>query len=325
MQRPLRKRVFDAAVTVLVAVLSGLVRRLPFGSLASVGGAVGAVVRVSRVRTREVVSRLADAGIPDPPGTARAVYRSLGTALVELLWTEGHGARDLAPRVTFTPRALRALELARERGAVIATAHVGSWDVMACHVASSTPLVVLTKRLSNASLDRRWQSLRAEKGVTLVSGSGALARCRLALAQRKVVALMIDQAPARTTGAVELPFLGRPAFHDLAPALLALRARVPLVVAWGTRQPDGSHVIDAPLVLPPPSRATRAAAVDATRSLAEALERHVRAHPDQWLWLHRRWKQPAPRGTRAAWTTPSASVPEPSARASSLAPASTRT
>jgi KDO2-lipid IV(A) lauroyltransferase len=70
-----------------------------------------------------------------------------------------------------------------------------------------------------------------------------------------------------------------------------MRTGAPIVLALGKRRPDGRHEIDIPLVLRPPDAPARAWADDAMRSLAEHLDVFVRAHPDQWLWLHRRWKR----------------------------------
>jgi KDO2-lipid IV(A) lauroyltransferase len=106
-----------------------------------------------------------------------------------------------------------------------------------------------------------------------------------------VVALLIDQAPTRSGGVVTLPFLGRAAKHDLAPALLAARARAPLLVMAGHRDLQGRHRLELLDALDPEElRGGRAAAERTTRRASEAVERFVREHPEQWLWLHRRWK-----------------------------------
>jgi KDO2-lipid IV(A) lauroyltransferase len=106
-----------------------------------------------------------------------------------------------------------------------------------------------------------------------------------------VVALLVDQAPERAGGVATLPFLGRPARHDLGPALLAARARAPIVVLLGRRREDGLHVLELADAIPPEELRGRGAAVRATARIAAAVEGFVRAHPEQWLWLHRRWKR----------------------------------
>src|SRR5262249_37273832 len=148
----------------------------------------------------------------------------------------------------------------------------------------------VTKRLSWRALDRYWQRLRAERGVSLVDAQGATAEVRDALAQGGVVALLVDQAPERASGVATFPFLGKPAKHDLAPALLAARARAPVVVLFGRRDERGMHRLELCEQISPEELRARGGAQAAMERIAAALERFVRACPEQWLWLHRRWK-----------------------------------
>lgn len=329
MSRPASKRALDAVVSAIVAALGWLVAALPWRALGAVGSALAFVAgRVLRVRRREVVARIERGAVVsgrDAERVADAMYRSLGTGLAELLWSTAQPEAEVARRVRLTPRAEAALAAARETGAIVATAHTGNWDLVACAIAGRAPLTVVTKRLSNAALDRRWQALRAARGVALVDAAGATRRCLAALRARGLVALLVDQAPATEQGTIAHPFLGQDALHALVPAVLAERARVPLIVAFGRRLPDGSHEVDVPLVLRPPARGGRAWAAQATRDVADALGAFVRSHPEAWLWLHRRWKRPAVRGTREPWTTSSASARTPSALACSSEPGSTAT
>jgi KDO2-lipid IV(A) lauroyltransferase len=121
--------------------------------------------------------------------------------------------------------------------------------------------------------------------------AGHAARRSLAALRRGAwVVSMIDQAPERARGIVSVGFLGAVADVDLAPALLALRARCPLVVAFPKRTADG-HAVELVGVLEPPPGAGRAWALGAMREATGMLEQFVRRHPEQWLWMHRRWKR----------------------------------
>jgi KDO2-lipid IV(A) lauroyltransferase len=104
------------------------------------------------------------------------------------------------------------------------------------------------------------------------------------------VAMLIDQAPERSRAVIEMPFLGAIAQVDLAPALVALRARAPLVLALPWRRADGTHALHIAAIVRPPARAGRGWAIAAMRRVTAELEAFVREHPAQWLWMHRRWK-----------------------------------
>jgi KDO2-lipid IV(A) lauroyltransferase len=268
--------------------VAAFVALFPWRTLRWAGACLGLVVgSLVRVRRRHVESAMARAGIAPRPA-ARAMYASLGTALFEFLWMAGRRERWLDGQVRLTPRARAELGT---RAVVIATAHTGNWDLVACAAGRALmPLTVITKRLHAAWLDAFWQGARRAQGVDLVDAAGAWARARGALVEGRSVALLIDQAPERFAGAVEATFLGAPARCDRTPALLAARARVPLVLALGRRLPDGTHLIDVPFVREPAARVSRAWVDEATRDLQSALDEFVRAHPSQWLWLHRRWK-----------------------------------
>jgi Kdo2-lipid IVA lauroyltransferase/acyltransferase len=232
------------------------------------------------------------AGIAEASRTADAMYRSLGTGVFELL------ALALSPKKTIavaglSPALTEVLGRDCRRGVVVATAHTGNWDLVACGLAARVPLTVITKRLSVSWLNSCWQRLRAARGVRLVEAGAAARVARRALGQGEWVAALIDQAPERRRGVTSAAFLGARADVDLAPALLALRARCPLVVAFPRRTPDG-HEVELAGILEPPPGAGRQWAEQAMLEATAWLEAFVRRHPDQWLWMHRRWKR-APR------------------------------
>jgi Kdo2-lipid IVA lauroyltransferase/acyltransferase len=255
-------------------------RRLGGAGLALV---VGSVLRVRRRHVEEALRR---AGLGPAPTLARAMYARLGEHLLEVL------SLLLSPRVlqkVQIPHAELRTVRGGGRGAVIATAHTGNWDLTACALARHVPLTVVTRRLSVKPLDRLWQRLRGRSGVRLVTEGQASQAARHTLARGGIVAMMVDQVPLRDRGVIRVPFLGAPAPVDLGPALIALRARVPLVAAFPLRTPDGSHHVVVCGVIEPPRVPARQWAEQSMQKVTAWLEAFVRAHPEQWLWMHRRW------------------------------------
>lgn len=234
---------------------------------------------------------MAAAGVDRPRERASAMYAALGASLVEFLWmmVRGRGALGRV-RIDAGSRERWDAVLAEGRGVVVAASHTGNWDMAACAIAQQVELLVVTKHLRIRWMDRLWQSTRARLGVHLSDALGAVRRARAVLRRRGVVAMMIDQVPQSPRHASPVEFLGRTAPVDRAPAALAAASRVPLVVAAARRDRAGGHILYVLDVLRPPPRPSRAWVVDATRTATLLLDRFVRAHPDQWLWLHRRWK-----------------------------------
>jgi KDO2-lipid IV(A) lauroyltransferase len=302
----------------LLRVLSRAVGLLPWRALPALGAVLGWIVgSVVRVRRAHVERGMRAAGIRDVGIEARAMYRSLGTSAVELLYLAARGA-EAAAHARVDPASERCWQqaLGRGRGVVIAASHTGNWDLAACTVARDVELLVVTKRLRVRSLDSFWQSTRAAQGVALTEPSGALARARAVLGRGGAVAMMIDQVPASARHAIAAEFLGRMATVDRAPAVLAAACRAPLVVAASRREASGRHVLVVLDVLEPGPRPSRAWVMQATAAATRALDQFVRAHPSQWLWLHRRWK---PLDRKPQRTTLRVPCPKPPIRSSSPA------
>ena len=281
------------AVAFVLRALSALAGVVPWRWLRAVGAVLGWIAGSAlRIRRTHVEAAMRAAGVSDVRTQASAMYRSLGTSAAELLHLAGSRARVVTQaRIDEDSRAPWNAALGRGRGVVVAASHTGNWDLAACAIAGHVELLVVTKHLSVRSIDAFWQSIRASCGVGLVSSEGALDRAKAVLARGGAVAMMIDQVPRSRKHAIETEFLGRPAFVDRAPAVLAALRGAPLVVTASRREADGRHVLVVLDVLDPPSRPSREWVSFATRTATRALESFVRRHPDQWLWLHRRWKR----------------------------------
>jgi KDO2-lipid IV(A) lauroyltransferase len=273
-------------------LLSALVARLPARGVRALGAAVGWIAgSVLRYRREHVEDAMRRASIPDAPARARALYRALGISMVEVL-SLGASPGGLSRVHLDPPSLVRWREaLALGRGVVIAGSHTGNWDLAACAMARDTELLVVSKRLSVRWLDRFWQATRALRGVRLAYAENAMAAARRVLGRGGAVAMMIDQVPISARHGTDVEFLGRPALTDRAPATLAAVRRAPLVVAAGRRDDRGAQVLYVLEVLMPPRQAGRAWIEAATGAATLALDRFVREYPDQWLWLHRRWKR----------------------------------
>lgn len=88
-----------------------------------------------------------------------------------------------------------------------------------------------------------------------------------------------------------VPFFGEPAWTPVGAAELALRIGCPVLPAFAYRRLDGTHhaVIQPPLPIPT-TESTDDAVRELTASATTAIERQIRLHPEQWVWMHRRWR-----------------------------------
>ena len=101
-----------------------------------------------------------------------------------------------------------------------------------------------------------------------------------------MVGILLDQNATRAEG-VFVPFFGVPASTSKGLALLALRTGTPVVPIFLRREPGGRHCIDVGAPLPPPPDAD---ALAYTARFNEVIEAAIRRAPEQWLWMHARWR-----------------------------------
>jgi KDO2-lipid IV(A) lauroyltransferase len=185
--------------------------------------------------------------------------------------------------------------LAQGKGVVMVTGHMGNWEygVMA-HALQNRPIALVARDLDHPLARRLARYLRERCGNRMLSKKNALKEMLTHLRQRGIVGIVMDQNTAEREGLL-VDFFGRPARTTPAAATLGRRRDVPVVPALTSRLADGRHLL---IFLPPiPMEKTDNPDADILRHLQEqnrVLEAWVRLHPEQYLWLHRRWKNQFP-------------------------------
>jgi KDO2-lipid IV(A) lauroyltransferase len=186
---------------------------------------------------------------------------------------------------------LRAM-MERHGRALLLTAHLGNWELLpvACGLTDYRLSVVL-RPLDAPWLDRMVMRLREKTGVELIDKRAALRPVLRALAGGRMVGILLDQNAARREG-VFVPFFGRDASTSKSMAVLALRTGIPIVPAFIRRERWGAHrvVVRPAIPLPDPPGALEPAIVALTARCAEVIEAAIRETPEQWLWIHDRWR-----------------------------------
>lgn len=182
--------------------------------------------------------------------------------------------------------------------ALILTAHLGNWELLP--IASRLtgyPLAIVVRPLDSPWLDALADGLRRKSGVELIQKRGALRSVLRALGGGRMVGILLDQNAARREG-VFVPFFGRPASTSKSLALLAVRTGAPVIPIFIRRDAAGGHRVMIEPPLPVPAGGGEDAVAELTRRCTEAIEAAIREAPEQWLWIHRRWR------TRPAETRP---------------------
>ncbi len=191
----------------------------------------------------------------------------------------------------------RALESGH--GCILLTAHLGNWEVMGARATQEFPLAVVARPTSNVGVEAHIQACREAGGLHVVSKYD-MARASLGVLRKGGTLGILPDQYSRDDGLL-LPLFGHNTRFTPAVAKLAQVSRAPVVPAFGVRREpfysDGRIVatMREGFTIPRPARGDsdeeRAAQIrrGTLRCISE-LENIVRAHPVQWMWLHRRWR-----------------------------------
>ena len=186
----------------------------------------------------------------------------------------------------------------RGRGVLVLAGHFGNWEVATVAGIGTFPRYrgqfhILRRPLSPRWLDRLVTRRFRRAGLGVLPKKGALDAIMERLAATDAVVFILDQHAGGRDG-VAVEFFDHPAWTFRSLALISLATGVPVVPVASWREPDGRHVLRFEEALPiiecdDPDEAVRVN----TRAYNAALERFVLRHPEQWFWMHRRWKDTA--------------------------------
>lgn len=224
----------------------------------------------------------------------RGSFRSLGRLAAEVAWFDDLRPGNVHERIGFTsPESERHWRACVTGGAhVIATGHFGNWELFAqAQGLMGHPIHIVHRPLKNPRLDDLLNELRSRAGTDVIYKHAAAREILRLLRGNDLVAIPIDQHAIGTQG-VPVPFFGRPAATTVGPARLAQLTRTPISVAVLIRRGESIHHdihLNPPIDPPPPGKSEALLREIMTRVNLE-FEQIVRAHPEQWLWMHRRWR-----------------------------------
>ena len=221
---------------------------------------------------------------------ARASFRHLGITAFECCRLYLGASAPLFDRIRVEGLEHVKAAMAKNRGLLFLSAHFGNWELLAAaHGLTGFPASAVVRPLDNPFLEAVVAQGRQRTGLRLIPKRAALRGIRSALARGECVGIMLDQN-AGPEG-VFVPFFGHLASTSRSLALLALKTGAPVVPAFLRRLPGGDHELTLEAAIPVTRTGHLQHDIEInTARFTETVERHVRAQPDQWFWVHRRWK-----------------------------------
>jgi Kdo2-lipid IVA lauroyltransferase/acyltransferase len=182
--------------------------------------------------------------------------------------------------------------LRRGRGVIFMTAHFGAWELSSfAHAVYGYPLRFVVRPIDNPRVEKLISTYRTRSGNIPIERRSAARDILKALRQNEAVGILFDQNTTRSEG-VFAEFFGIPAATTPALALFALRtgaAVVPGFLIWDASLRKHRLRLDPPVQLIETGNLDHDV-LENTKIFNKILEAYIRAYPDQWLWIHRRWK-----------------------------------
>ncbi len=181
--------------------------------------------------------------------------------------------------------------LEKKQGMIFIIGHLGNWEVLGRVAAREgvRPLVAVGRDIKNKAVDRYIKRKRKRWDLEIFSKKGSLRQLLECLRAGKNAAILIDQYAGRK--AVFVDFLGLPTSTTASPAVMALRTGAPIVPAFMIRQKAGRYqvIIEPPVAAATTDNVTKDIEV-ITQRMVRPLEKYIRQYPEQWWWVHRRWR-----------------------------------
>lgn len=290
--KKIRDQLFAQFISLLIGGLGRLPRRVAIGVMRGIGRLIFALGSRGRQRTIQGLTRAFghEKSTAEIHRLAAQVYRHFATALADTLRLPvilGQGINHLV-----SARGMHHLEqaLAKGQGVLMITGHFGNWELLGAWMArNGYPLRVVGTTLENPGLNKIVVEMRNQAGYTNIARGAGTREIIRSLHQGCAIGMLIDQ-DTQVAG-VFVNFFGHPAHTPTGPVILARKFKIPIIPIFMHLKADLSYQIECepPLDLEYTNDEAHDLGVN-TQKCSDAYERIIRRFPEQWVWMHKRWK-----------------------------------
>jgi KDO2-lipid IV(A) lauroyltransferase len=249
-----------------------------------------AVPRLRRVALRNLSLAFPEKSEAERREIADGVFRSIARLLVAFAKFPRINRENVSRWIRYEGYEHFESALRCGRGVLFATAHLGNWELSAfAHALLAAPMHVIVRPLDNPGIDRLVAARRTLSGNRIIEKTDFARTMLKALKANEAVGILIDQNSSLEQGAF-VEFFGVPACAGTGFAKIAARSGAIVIPGFALWSDEEKRYV---LRFYPPVEISGRAEEDTAR-LHALLETVIREHPDQWLWIHRRWKTRPP-------------------------------
>ena len=265
--------------------------------IVGLGKLIGSFAYLLDIPHRRIVRQNLEFAYPDwskqkVRSVSRRVFQNLSTTILEFCQLASIPKETLPNRVKVVGTEYLDDALSSQKGLIIVSAHLGNWEFAlqygCCYL--QRPILGVAKKLRFAPLNQWVHNLRTRFGIKIIYKKGALPEMRQILRRGGVLALMVDQS--RRSEGVDVTFFGHKVTTTPSAAFLAIRCRCPVLPIFCVRDASGQLTIQ--VETPIEMKLTgdlRSDVQTNTQIITNVVENVVRSFPEQWLWVHKRWKK----------------------------------
>ena len=291
----------DRCIYAIVAAFGWGCRSLPKTWALQIGRSIGLLYYYLVKKRREIalnnlqIAFGSDLTAAQYRQICKASFINVGKTCIEFLRFPKRNAENIWKQVTVEGRENLSTALEAGKGAIVFLAHFGNWELLSLVYGALIPdrAKAIAFPLKNPLLDAYIRQHREHLSLKLIPKNRAVRETLRALKNNEAVGFFADQN-AGPEG-VFVNFLGKPASAARGPAVLALKTGAPLIFSLSIRQSDDMHhVYISPAVHTETTDDFERDVERYTAQMLKQLETYIHKYPEQWLWLHDRWKTQPP-------------------------------
>ncbi len=180
--------------------------------------------------------------------------------------------------------------LAKGKGAIILTGHFGNWELLAAGISATVaPLTPIVRELRSPRLNALVSRYREKAGYSTIDRDTGVRQALRCLRNNNLLGIVADVDTS--VNGVFVDFFGRLAYTPYSPIAFALKTGAAILPSFIVRQPDGTHqaIIEPPLTLDRCDDKEKELVIN-TQKYTKVIESYIRKNPEQWIWMHQRWK-----------------------------------